>query len=73
MTFQTAEFDGLGRRMKKTVTNSGGWDGTVVYYYDGPPTAGLRIGSSRPATDREIWLNSSFTGRSTSTSWSWCG
>jgi len=34
-TFQTANFDGLGRRMKKAVTNSGDQDATVVYLYDG--------------------------------------
>jgi len=35
VTFQTANFDGLGRRMKKVVTNSGDQDATVVYLYDG--------------------------------------
>ncbi len=34
-TFQTAEFDGLRRRIKQVVTNSGDRDGTVVYLYDG--------------------------------------
>jgi len=35
ITVQTANFDGLGRRMKKAVTNSGDQDATVVYLYDG--------------------------------------
>ena len=33
VTFETAEFDGRGRRMKKVVTNSGDSDGTVVYLF----------------------------------------
>jgi RHS repeat-associated protein len=33
ITIQQAEFDGLGRRIKKTVTNSGDLDGTTVYLY----------------------------------------
>ncbi len=35
VVIQTAEFDGLGRRIKKVVTNSGDLDGTVIYLYDG--------------------------------------
>jgi RHS repeat-associated protein len=35
VTVQWAQFDGLGRRLWKVVTNSGPHDGTVVYYYDG--------------------------------------
>ena len=50
VTIQTAEYDGMGRRMKKVVDNSGVLDsprtlrvplrrvkedGTVVYFYDG--------------------------------------
>jgi len=34
ITIQTAEFDGLGRRMKKVATTSGDLDGTTVYIYD---------------------------------------
>ena len=34
-TIQTAEFDGLGRRMKKAVTRAGEYDTTEVYFYDG--------------------------------------
>ncbi len=33
--FQTAEFDGLGRRIKKVVTNAGDYEKTEVYFYDG--------------------------------------
>ncbi len=35
VTIQTAEFDGLGRRIKKVVTKSGEYEKTEVYYYDG--------------------------------------
>ncbi|MCK4659616.1 MAG: hypothetical protein KAV82_08870 [Phycisphaerae bacterium] len=35
ITIQTARYDGLGRRVRKIVTNSGQHDGTVVYYYRG--------------------------------------
>jgi len=35
VVFQTASFDGLGRRIKKVVTNSGDLDGTTVFYYRG--------------------------------------
>ncbi|MCH8990647.1 MAG: hypothetical protein IIA44_02705, partial [Acidobacteria bacterium] len=35
ITIQTAQYDGLGRRIKKVVTNSGDLDGTWVYYYNG--------------------------------------
>jgi len=49
VTFQTAEFDGLGRRMKKTVTNSGDLEGTVVYYYDGQRIIETRDGSGNLA------------------------
>ena len=45
VTFQTAEFDGTGRRMKKVVTNSGDSDGTVVYLYDGQKIIETRNGS----------------------------
>jgi len=35
VTIQTAAHDGLGRRIKKVVSNSGDLDGTWVYYYNG--------------------------------------
>ena len=35
VAIQTAEFDALGRRIKKVVENSGDLDATVVYLYDG--------------------------------------
>ncbi|MGH8674170.1 MAG: hypothetical protein ACREVG_07665, partial [Burkholderiales bacterium] len=35
VTIQTAGFDGVGRRMKKVVSNAGGLTATVVYLYDG--------------------------------------
>ena len=34
VTIHTASYDGRGRRIKKTVTNTGQHDGTVVFYYD---------------------------------------
>ena len=45
VTFQTAEFDARGRRMKKVVTNSGDFDGTVVYLFDGHKIIETRDGS----------------------------
>jgi RHS repeat-associated protein len=44
-TVQTAEFDALGRRIKKVVTNSGDFDGTVVYLYDAQKIIETRPGS----------------------------
>ncbi len=44
-TIQTAEFDATGRRLKKVVTDSGNWDGTVVYLYDGQKIIETRDGS----------------------------
>jgi uncharacterized protein with GYD domain len=35
LTVQTAEFDPMGRRMKKVVTSSGDYDAAVVYLYNG--------------------------------------
>lgn len=53
VTVQTAEFDGLGHRMEKAVTNSGDYEETAVYLYDGykiikthPTTWGAEIISS---------------------------
>ncbi len=46
VTIQTAEYDGIGRRMKKVVTNSGDLDGTVVYFYDGWKICETRDGSN---------------------------
>jgi hypothetical protein len=40
-----AEFDGLGRRIKKTVTNSGDLDGTTVYLYNKHQIIETRNGS----------------------------
>jgi len=45
VVFQTASFDGLGRRIKKVVTNSGDLDGTTVYYYRGHQIIETRDGS----------------------------
>ena len=44
---QTAEFDATGRRMKKTVTNSGIHNGVVVYLYDGHKVLETRNGSNQ--------------------------
>jgi len=44
-TIQTATFDGLGRRIKKTVTNAGDLDGTFVYYYNSQRIIEVRDGS----------------------------
>jgi hypothetical protein len=45
VTIQTAEFDGLGRRIKKTVASSGDLDGTTVYFYEGQKICETRDGS----------------------------
>ncbi len=45
VTIQTAEFDATGRRIKKVVTNSGGFDDVVVYLYDGQKICETRNGS----------------------------
>ena len=45
ITIQTTEFDGQGRRIKKTVTNAGEYDETVVYLYDGWQVLETRDGS----------------------------
>jgi RHS repeat-associated protein len=45
LTIQTAEFDGTGRRIKKVVTNSGEFDGTTVYFYNGSQILETRNGS----------------------------
>jgi RHS repeat-associated protein len=42
---QTALFDGLGRRIKKVVSNSGDLDATTVYYYNGQQILETRDGS----------------------------
>jgi len=34
VVIQTAEYDGLGRRVQKVVSNSGDLDGTFAFYYD---------------------------------------
>jgi RHS repeat-associated protein len=45
VTYQTANFDGLGRRIRKDVANSGDLDGTTVFYYDGQKIIETRDGS----------------------------
>ncbi len=45
VTVQTAAFFGDGRRAKKVVTNSGDFDGTFVYDYDGQKIIETRDGS----------------------------
>jgi RHS repeat-associated protein len=45
VTIQTAEFDGKGRRMKKTISNSGDLAGTTVYFYVGQKICESRDGS----------------------------
>ena len=44
--FQTAEFNAKGRRIKKVVTNSGQYDKTEVYLYDGQKIIETRDGSN---------------------------
>jgi len=43
--YQTAEFDGTGRRPKKVVTNSGEYDKTDLYLYNGHKIIETRDGS----------------------------
>ena len=50
ITIQTAEFDGLGRRMKKVVTNSGDYNKTEVYLYNGHKIIETRDGSNNVVT-----------------------
>jgi RHS repeat-associated protein len=45
VTYQTSNFDGLGRRIKKVVASSGDLDGTTVFYYDGQKIIETRDGS----------------------------
>jgi len=45
VTLQTSEFDGQGRRIKKVVTNTGQWDGTTVFLFDGQKIIETRDGS----------------------------
>ena len=45
VTIQTAEFDAMGCRIKKVVTNAGEYDGTVVYFYEGQKILEMRDGS----------------------------
>ncbi len=40
-----AEYDGLGRRIRKTVTNSGDLDGEFSYLYNGNPIIEVRNGA----------------------------
>jgi len=46
VTLQTSEFDGQGRRIKKVVSNTGQWDGTTVYLFDGQKIIETRDGSN---------------------------
>ncbi len=46
VTIQTAEFDALGRRIKKVVTNSGTNDKTEVYLYDDQKIIETRLGGA---------------------------
>ncbi|MGB2985535.1 MAG: hypothetical protein WBE26_06590, partial [Phycisphaerae bacterium] len=45
VTIQTAEFDGIGRRLKKVTSNSGDYGGAVVYLYDSQKIIETRNGS----------------------------
>ncbi|MBU0719702.1 MAG: hypothetical protein KJ749_15770 [Planctomycetes bacterium] len=47
VTIQTAEFDGLGRRVKEVATNSGENNKTEVYLYDGQKII-EQVGRARP-------------------------
>ena len=44
-TVATMSYDGLGRRIKKAVSNCGDWNGTCHYYYDGQRMIEVRDGS----------------------------
>ncbi|MEK6675465.1 MAG: RHS repeat-associated core domain-containing protein, partial [Planctomycetota bacterium] len=44
-TIQTAEFDGVGRRIEKIVSNTGTFDATWRYFYDGQKIIETRNGS----------------------------
>ncbi|MCC7292442.1 MAG: hypothetical protein IT449_10330 [Phycisphaerales bacterium] len=46
IVIQTAEYDGLGRRVSKVVTKSGDLDGTYVYYYADTQAGGSMGGAS---------------------------
>jgi len=50
VVIQQAQFDGLGRRVKKTVTNSGDLDGVTVYLYNGHQIIETRDGSGNVET-----------------------
>jgi len=47
VVIQAAEFDGLGRRIRETVTNSGDLDGVTVYLYQGHQIIETRDGSDQ--------------------------
>ncbi|MBE7457798.1 MAG: hypothetical protein HS102_14420 [Planctomycetia bacterium] len=49
-TLHTAEFDALGRRIEKIVSNSGDLDGTFRYWYHGQQMIEVRDGSSNVLT-----------------------
>jgi RHS repeat-associated protein len=46
VTIQTADFDALGRRIKKVAANSGDNNQNLVYYYDGQKIIEIRNGSN---------------------------
>jgi len=46
IVIQTAEYDGLGRRVQKVVTKSGELDGSFVYYYADSQAGGSMSGAS---------------------------
>jgi RHS repeat-associated protein len=50
----TMSYDGKGRRVKKTVTNSGQWDATFKYYYDGDSLVEQRNGSDQ-TLKQHVW------------------
>jgi RHS repeat-associated protein len=53
-TIATMAYDGLGRRIKKAVTNSGDWDCTYHYYHDGSRMIETRNGSGQVLT-QHLW------------------
>jgi RHS repeat-associated protein len=50
----TMTYDGKGRRVKKTVTNSGQWDSTFKYYYDNDSLVETRNGSDQ-TVKQHVW------------------
>ncbi|MCC7291902.1 MAG: hypothetical protein IT449_07565 [Phycisphaerales bacterium] len=50
-TLHTAEYDALGRRIEKVVSNSGDLDGTYRYGYNGQQLIEMRDGSDNARTE----------------------